>query len=79
MDELLVEALTVIQPDESVRTQLMAAALGSALVHRSVALLWSGIVSAVDFDDITSMARFGTVFLRLVHEFNGGLLVARLE
>ena len=79
MDELLVEALTVIQPDESVRTQLMAAALGSALVHRSVALLWSGIVSAVDSDDITSMARSGSVFLRLVDEFNGGLLVARLE
>ena len=76
---MLVEALTVIQPDESVRTQLMAAALGSALVDRSVALLWTGIVSAVDFDDITSMARSGSVFLRLVDEFNGGLLVARLE
>ena len=79
LNELIMEALTVLQPDESMRLQLVAAPLGSALVDRNCALVWSSIVSAVDFDDITSMARFSTVFLRLVGEFNGGLLVANLE
>ena len=79
LEELISEVLTVLQPDESVRVQLVAAPLGSALVDRNCALVWSSIVSAVDFDDITSMVRFGTVFPKLVDEFNGGLLVANLE
>ena len=79
LDELIMEALTVLQPDESVRAQLVAAPLGSALVDRNCALIWSSIVSAVGFDDITSMARFGTVFLRLVDEFNGGLLMVNIQ
>ena len=79
LNELIMEALTVLQPDESMRVQLVAAPLGSALLDRNCALVWSSIVSAVDFDDITSMARFGTVFLRLVDEFNGGLLMVNIE
>ena len=79
LEELIMEALTVLQPSESVRVQLVAAPLGSVLVDRNFALVWSSIVSAVDFDDITSMMRFGTVFLRLVDEFNGGLLIVNIE
>ena len=79
LDELLMEALTVLEPDESVRAQIVALPLGSVLIDRSGSLLWFSVVSATNFDDVTSTARFGTVFLRLVDEFNGGLLLARLE
>ena len=79
LDELLMEALTILESDAARRAQLATLPMAATLVERSGTLLWASVVSAVGFDTATSVAAFGAVLLRLASEVAGALLIAYLE
>ena len=79
LDDLLMEALTILESDAARRAQLAALPMAAALVERSGTLLWASVVSAVGFDSATSVAAFGGVLMRLASDMAGALLLAYLE
>ena len=78
LDELLMEALTILESDAARRAQMVSLPMGSVLMERSGALLWASVVSAMGFDDASSVAGVGTVLVRLASELEGVVMVAYL-
>ena len=78
LDELLLEALTILESNGARRAQMVSLPMGNVLMERSGALLWASVVSAMGFDDAASVAGFGTVLVRLAADLEGVVTVAYL-
>ena len=78
LDELLLEALTILESNGARRAQMVSLPMGNVLMERSGALLWASVVSAMGFDDAASVAGFGTVLVRLAADLEGAVMLAYL-